>query len=339
MADSLPLVFSPSNGSLDTKRKSITTEFRTGNWEQPFLEAFGEPYLAYRRAWERAGPAWLPEFPVHIDFQLMDACNMRCVFCPRDEPVLKAMEAEDLLNRGTKMSLQDFKSVIDEGGQYGLRAINLGATAEPLIHPDVVEMVRYAREHGVFDIRIITNGVLLKEKMIRRLYEAGLTYLGVSVDSWNAETYRKVRRNDLSKVVDHAVLAVKIRGEMGLKFPRIRVSFVDSPEARAEFPEFLEFWKSKVDFVELQDYDDFGSPPSNFHFTCTEPYRRLMVWASGIVGCIAWTAERYPYGHLHGQTIKECWDSRAVQDLRESFVAKQYNPMCLHCYGKMPTKQ
>ena len=340
MDNQLTVLTQPSDeGPLKQKRKSITTEFQVGDWERPFVETFGEEYLDYRQAWERAGPNWLPEFPLHIDFQLMDECNMRCVFCPRDEAVMEAMDATDLLNRGTKTSLEVFKQVIDEGEKHGLRAINLGATSEPLIHRDVVEMVRYARQHGVFDIRIITNGLLLREKMIRRLYEAGLTYLGISVDAWNPETYRKVRRNELSKVMTNAQLAMEIRKEMGLEFPRIRVSFVDSPEAKGEFEPFLQFWKDKVDFVELQDYDDFASPPSNFHFTCTEPYRRLMVWASGIVGCIAWTAERYPYGHIHGQTIKECWDSPAAQALRDSFKTKNYNPMCLGCYGKMPTKE
>src|SRR5207245_11664486 len=132
--------------------------------------------------------------------------------------------------------------------------------------------------------------------------------------------------NDQSKVVNNALLAMKIRKEMGLDFPRIRVSFVDSPEAKSEFEEFLKFWKDRVDFVELQDYNDFGSPPSNFHFTCAEPYRRLMVWASGIVGCIAWTSERYPYGHIHGQPIKECCDSLAIRELQEPFKTKSYNP-------------
>jgi molybdenum cofactor biosynthesis enzyme MoaA len=328
-----------TTSALKQKRKSITTEYQIGDWEAPFVETFGQPYLDYRKAWEKAGPAWRPEFPLHIDFQLFDECNMRCTFCPRDEPVLEAMGATDLIGRGTKMSLESFQRVIDEGEKYGLRAINLGSTAEPLIHPKVVEMVQYAREHGVFDIRMITNGLLLKEKMIRRLFEAGLTYLGVSVDAWNPETYRKVRKNNLLQIVEHTLLAVRIRNEMGLQFPRIRVSFVNNPETASEFEPFLEFWKSKVDFVELQDYDDYAAAPMNFHFTCLEPYRRLMVWASGIVGCIAWTAERYPYGHFHhGQSIKECWDSAAAQDLRDSFKTKQYNPMCMNCYGKMATK-
>lgn len=330
---------SSSSPELKQKRREITTQFQVGDWERPFVEHFGQEYVDYRNAWERAGPNWCPEFPLHIDFQLQDACNMRCTFCPRDEPIATAMKGSaDWINTGRKMPLETFKQVIDEGAKYKLRAINLGATSESLIHPAVVEMVRYARQNGVFDIRIITNGLLLKEKMIRGLFEAGLTYLGVSVDAWNPETYRKVRRNDLSKVTQHALLAVKIRKEMGLDFPRIRVSFVNSPEAKGEFEPFLNFWKDKVDFIELQDFDDFGGPVSNVHFTCAEPYRRLMVWASGIVGCIAWTAEDYPYGHIHGQTVKGCWNSPAAQKLRESFMTRNYIPMCLGCYGKMPTK-
>ncbi len=333
------LIQLPGGTPLKTRRKSVTLEFQVGDWESPFVDAFGEAYLEYRRAWDKAGPGWVPEFPLHIDFQLVDECNMRCTFCPRDKPVMEAMGATELLNRGTKLPLERFKQVIDEGERHGLRAINLGSTAEPLIHPDIVEMVRYARQHGVFDIRMITNALLLKEPMLRNLYEAGLTYLGISIDAFTQETYRKVRKNRLDRVVNNALLAVQIRKEMNLEFPRIRTSFVNSPEAAGEFPQFLEFWKDKVDFVELQDYDDFMSPPSNFHFTCVEPHRRLMLWASGIVGCITWTAERYPYGHIHSQTIKECWDSVAAQTLRDSFKTKSYNPMCLSCYGKMPTKE
>lgn len=325
---------------ITSKRKEITTQFHQDDWERPFVETFGKPYLEYRRCWNQAGPSNIPDFPVHIDFQLTDACNMSCTFCPRDTPVMEAMGATDLLNRGTKMPLAMFKSVIDEGVKYNLRAINLGSTSEPLIHRDVVEMVRYAREQGVIDIRMITNGLLLKEKMIRNLFGAGLTYLGISVDAWNAETYRQVRKNNLTTIIANAELAMNIRAEMGLKFPRIRVSFVNSPEAQSEFPQFLEYWKSRVDWVELQDFDDFGGPVVNRNFTCLEPFRRLMVWASGVVGCIAWTAERYPYGHLHGQTIKDCWDSQALRELRATFTEKHpYNEMCLGCYGKMATKE
>jgi wyosine [tRNA(Phe)-imidazoG37] synthetase (radical SAM superfamily) len=329
----------PSNeGTLKQKRRSITTEFQVGDWEKPFVETFGEEYYAYRRAWEQSGPGRIPQFPLHIDFQLMDACNMRCVFCPRDKSVMIAAETTDLLNRGTKMPLEDFRKVIDEGEQYGLRAINLGATAEPLIHPDVVEMVRYARQHGVFDIRVITNGLMLKDKMIRQLYDSGLTYLSISLDAWIPETYRKIRRGDLDKVVANTLLAVAIRQEMQLDFPRIRVSFVNLPESKGEFRPFLEFWKDKVDFIELQDYDNFGAPTCNFSFKCIEPYRRLMVWASGVVGCIAWTTERYPYGYISGQTIKECWESKAINKLRISLEQRNYNTMCLGCYGKIQAK-
>src|SRR2546428_10212133 len=99
MDNQLTVLTQPSDeGPLKQKRKSITTEFQVGDWERPFVETFGEEYLDYRQAWERAGPNWLPEFPLHIDFQLMDECNMRCVFCPRDEAVMEAMDATDLLN-------------------------------------------------------------------------------------------------------------------------------------------------------------------------------------------------------------------------------------------------
>lgn len=338
MTDVKPLQVYRTAEGVRATRKSVTTEFSATDWERPFVDAFGDDYVAYRRQWARAGPAWVPPFPLHIDFQLVDACNMRCSFCPRDETVMQAMAATDLLNRGTRMPLAMFKQVIDEGARHGLRAINLGSTAEPLIHPQVAEMVAYARQHGVFDVRIITNGLLLRERLIRQLYDAGLTYLGISIDAWSPETYRAVRRQELSTVIAHAQLALRIRREMGLVFPRVRVSFVNTPATAGEFEAFLQFWQAQVDFVELQDFDDYSAEPSNFTFTCDEPFRRLMVWASGIVGCMAWTSERYPYGRIGEQSIQACWDSAALQALRASFARRDYNEMCLACYGKMATK-
>ena len=126
--------------------------------------------------------------------------------------------------------------------------------------------------------------------------------------------------------------------DVGLNAFLIRVSFVDTELAKGEFEPFLNFWKYKVDFVELQDLDDYGGSTTNDNFTCIEPHRRVMVWASNIVGCIAWTAETYPYGNFERQTIKECWDSSPIRKLRDDVDAQKFGKMCLGCYGKMESK-
>jgi hypothetical protein len=110
------------------------------------------------------------------------------------------------------------------------------------------------------------------------------------------------------------------------------------PVAKGEFEPFLAFWQDKADFVDLQDLDDFSAEASSFNFTCDELYRRVMVWASGVAVCITWTAESYPYGNINTHTIKECWHSKFIKDLRTSVEIKNNHPMYLNYCCKMEEK-
>jgi MoaA/NifB/PqqE/SkfB family radical SAM enzyme len=52
---------------------------------------------------------------------------------------------------------------------------------EPLVHPDIVELVRYCRELG-FATSLTTNGFLLTRKLVAQLEDAGLQVMQISVD-------------------------------------------------------------------------------------------------------------------------------------------------------------
>src|SRR4030095_15756293 len=52
---------------------------------------------------------------------------------------------------------------------------------EPLVHPDIVELVRYCRELG-FATSLTTNGFLLTPKLVAELEDAGLQVMQISVD-------------------------------------------------------------------------------------------------------------------------------------------------------------
>ena len=82
--------------------------------------------------------------------------------------------------------------------------------------------------------------------MIRDLYDAGLTYLSVSVDAWKPETYKKVRKNKLQKIIDHTLLAVKIRNELKLEFPRIRFHLLIHQRHMMSLNHFCNFGKIKL---------------------------------------------------------------------------------------------
>src|SRR5205814_4804220 len=64
--------------------------------------------------------------------------------------------------------------------ELGAMRIALGG-GEPLVHPDIVELVRYCRELG-FATSLTTNGFLLTRKLVAQLEDAGLQVMQISVD-------------------------------------------------------------------------------------------------------------------------------------------------------------
>ena len=83
------------------------------------------------------------------------------------------------------MSLDVYRRIIDEGVEQGLCALKLQSRGESLIHPDILECVAYAKEKGVLDVHITTNGLLLSDEMARGLVENGLDLLVLSYDDFH----------------------------------------------------------------------------------------------------------------------------------------------------------
>ena len=110
-------------------------------------------------------------------------CNLECRTCMRnvwDEPL-------------GQMSNETFLRIIE-----GLKlfspppTIFFGGFGEPLAHPEIADMITQAKTLGS-SVELITNGTLLTKDLSKRLIEAGLDMLWVSLDGAEPESYADVR--------------------------------------------------------------------------------------------------------------------------------------------------
>jgi putative heme d1 biosynthesis radical SAM protein NirJ2 len=129
---------------------------------------------------------------------------MFCDHCYRDagckaEDELSTTEAKTLLEQIAKAK---FKIMIFSGG-------------EPLLRPDIVELVAYATSLGLRPV-FGTNGTLLTPELARRLKEAGAMGMGISLDSLDKEKHDQFRK--YTGAWDEAVRGMKICREVGLPF-------------------------------------------------------------------------------------------------------------------------
>jgi MoaA/NifB/PqqE/SkfB family radical SAM enzyme len=98
-----------------------------------------------------------------------DQCNLDCHYC------------NEFNNSIPHPALADLKKWMDHIRKLGVMRIGLQG-GEPLSHPGIVEIVRYAKSLGFHKVSMSTNGFLLNRQLLAELETAGLDELQISVD-------------------------------------------------------------------------------------------------------------------------------------------------------------
>jgi len=314
------------------KRDGVTRVART-DYHEAMTDRFGLKYLQYREDWEAASAGqYVPPFPLQIDFEAIDYCNLKCIMCTRST------------ERGTRtqLALSDFKRVIDEGADHGLSAVEFGARAEPLLHPDLPDMVAYASAKGIMDIRTHTNSTALTGDLASRLIENGLTKISFSLDACYPETYRLIRGADLQKVERNIMAFLDILRAGGHSLPVTSVSLVEMPQNAPEVQDFIAKWEGLVDFVDIQgciDQADLSKEAVITNadvegFRCYQPWPRLTVAANGDINpCCSFRGRQIVLGNIREQSIADVWSSPTMATLRQSLVEKHPPQVCLTCFA------
>jgi len=109
--------------------------------------------------------------------------------------------APSMTTVGRYPSLDDLKKWIRKIRDLGTMRIAL-VGGEPLVHPNIVEVVRYCRELG-FATSLTTNGFLLTRKLLAELEDAGLQVMQISVDRMTPSpiTKKSSRRSCPSSII------------------------------------------------------------------------------------------------------------------------------------------
>ncbi|MBI4947482.1 MAG: radical SAM protein [Bacteroidetes bacterium] len=137
--------------------------------------------------------------PIKLQIELASFCNLKCSFC-----VLSEIKREKKL-----MPLDDFKKIIDESGA---RYIQLSGVGETFLHPDCIEMLKYAKSKTQF-VKVTTNGLVITEEMAKGIVDSGLDMLDVSIDTTDENLYKEIRGAKLEKVLGNIKTVFNYRNQ------------------------------------------------------------------------------------------------------------------------------
>jgi len=153
-----------------------------------------------------------PGIPILAQIVPIRRCNLSCTYCNEYDKTSAPVPADAMLRRLDKLAALGTGIVTFSGG-------------EPTLHPDLDLLIRRVRHNGAI-ATVITNGYFLTPDRIKRLNDAGLDYLQISIDNVKPDDVSKkslkVLDRKLQWLAEHAAFAVTINSVLG--------SAIDSPE-------------------------------------------------------------------------------------------------------------
>ena len=126
-------------------------------------------------------PQKLPA-PFLIVWNFTNMCNFKCTHCYQCAH----------LPLTTELSLGEKLNLIEQLDEAGVAAIALSG-GEPTIHPHFFTIVMEAAKRNMY-VAVATNGwMMADEKFVRKMKEAGVRYVEVSIDSVDPKKHDKFR--------------------------------------------------------------------------------------------------------------------------------------------------
>ena len=306
----------------------------SNKWEQ----YRGEEYFRYRTLWrELPARREVSDFPLHLDIETTDLCNLKCPMCART-----IMDASHEVAKSRYISKEEYIDIIDQAVAQGVKSIKLQYLGEPLMHKDIVFQIAYAKEKGILDVMLNTNAVLLSEKMSREILEAGIDKVFVSFDAVNPKLYEQQRvGTTIGRVIDNIYTFIKLR-DASWPQTHIRLSMVmyDDPVWQQQFEAMKIMWDGLADAVGYGIFNERNPDKKSEYrkvegFACEQLFQRMFLKCNGnVTVCCVDDRDEYVVGNWREQKLSDIWHGEAYRRIRELHKNNRYDeiPMCRKCF-------
>ncbi len=311
--------------SIDTlERKKIFEKIRSNGWENE--------YENYRHEWEeRPRRMEEGEYPLDILIEPIWACNLKCPMCPRND------ENHHDNRRNKIFDFNVYKRIIDEIGNR-VPSVRLAGLGEATLHPEFISYISYAKQGGIGEVSLVTNGGPIDREYFIRMVKAGLDWISISIDGIGKdydETRKPLKYEDTLKRLK---MMNEVRRELNSVKPAIQVQGL-----WRSIREYAESYYNEIkplcDYIQMQSFIDIHQGYGNWDDDryCNDVYRRLFITVDGSVYPCCDFCDEYYYenaimGNVNEKTIYEIWHSEKLNKLRnDQKEGKCHQDFCSCC--------
>jgi radical SAM protein with 4Fe4S-binding SPASM domain len=275
--------------------------------------------------------------PLHMQFEWTSYCNLRCPVCPAGTHAVERPAAA--------MDVALFERVMAEVGPYLLTA-SLWAWGEPLLHPNLQDMLRVARRHPVA-LLLSTNGQTLDHERVQRaLLCEPPAHLIVAIDGLTDETNSRFRTGArLKPALEGVRRLAESKRQRGQSLPVLHMRYIVMKHNQHELPRVEAFARENgfdmlslrtLSLIDAESPDAIHNPfvPDNEDwraygyaggerqhrddFICQEPFWFPTMFADGtVVACEQDFNAQQALGKVSGDVaFTDVWYSRKAAEVR-----------------------
>lgn len=251
-------------------------------------------------------------WPYTIYLEPTNICNLDCGFCP-----ISLDDYKERAGYKQHMPMDLVRSVIEQiREQGGVKSLKLYFIGEPLLHPEIGEIVRLAKTASE-RVELTTNGMALTEKVARSLIDNGLDYLRVSI-----YTETEYGNPKVPQVINRNVARLReMRGSFSL--PWIFMKVFTPQELHA-----VEYMYSGIaDEWGVNELHSMGSDfvglttLTSTRKACPYPFYNMLIKANGDVVpcCVAWE-QSLVFGNAHNDRLIDLWRGDRLAEIQRTHL-------------------
>ena len=202
----------------------------------------------------------------YLRISITELCNLRCRYCMPESGVCKKRHDE-------MMTEDETIEAVRAAAFLGVEKLRITG-GEPLVKKNVLSICRRAAQvEGIREVCLTTNGVLLPE-LARRLKEAGVKRINISLDTLDPEKYADITRIG---TLDRAMAGLEAALATGFEKVKINAVLIGGFNDQEIVPlaELTKKYPVDVRFIELMPMYDGGDFDRTAFIPCAEVLKQL----------------------------------------------------------------
>lgn len=297
---------------------------------------FESEALDRRRAQYRFIDRLSANFPSQIVVDVTEVCNLECVHCPhpafKKGPHYSGARLDPALNEKLVHEVRNC-------GRGHVQYLRYTGNGEPLIHPQIFDMLASATTNSGVYVCLTTNGLLLDECRVDELLRSKIQMVDISIDAFTAGTYEVIRKRGSFECLWGNVLRLIKRRKERNDETKIVVSFVEQEANLHEAKSFEAFWRSAgADSVVIRRLHSSAGAQKNTSLIlrtlgqecqrrpCLYPWERITLNPRGE---LAFCPTDWVHGSIladyRDTTIRELWQGPTYAALREAHLRNDFS--------------